>query len=199
MSDEYNLKGLDWWADRFTRRPVRTTLQLVLALTGCVLAVMVILWTTGVVIAPWKAAGDISQERNGAPNRIAQQGQFSDDKNAFTASLETIQGSQMAIDQLTITPPVAGPTDPVTAYQNAQQVTELRGELQGAITHCQNLAADYDSLASKTLSADLQGADLPVSLDGTQCQQTATQQLANDKAIASRSQAAPSTTTGPTG
>lgn len=183
MSDEYDLKGVDWWAERFGRRPVRTTLQLVLGLVACVLAVMVILWLTGVVTAPWKAAGDISQQKHSAGNEIAQQGQFNDDKNAFDAALTQVQGSQMAIDQLTITPPVAGPVDPVTAYQNAQQVTELRGELQGAIAHCQNLAADYNSLAGKYLSSDLQGANLPSNLDGSRCQQTATDQLKADKAV----------------
>lgn len=181
MSDEYDElpKGVGWWAERFGRRPVRTSVQLAFGIAACVLAVMAVLWVTGVAVAPWKATGDISQQRNSAPNRIAQQGQFSDDKAAFDASIQTIQGSQMAIDQ--VTAPTNGPVDAVTQYQNAQQATELRGELQGAVTHCQNLAADYNSLATKVLSADLQGAGLPVTLDGSQCQDAATNQRKEDQ------------------
>lgn len=187
MSNEYDdlPKGVSWWADRFGRRPVRTTLQLVFGLAGCVLAVMAVLWVTGVVIAPWKATGDISQQKNSAHNQIAQQGQFSDDRAAFNSSLLSIEGAQMAVDQIT-TPTTQGPVDSVTQYQLSQQAIELRGNLSGAVSHCQNIAADYDSLATKVLSSDLEGVGFPASLDAKVCLETASDQYAVDQVNAEK-------------
>lgn len=188
MSNDDDMpKGVDWWADRFGRRPVRTSLQLTFGLIGCFLAVMAVLWATNVVVAPWKAAGDISQQKNSAPNQIAQQGQFSDDRAAFNSGLLSIEGAQMAFDQITMAT-TQGPVDSVTQWQNAQQATELSGGLSGAITHCQNIAADYNSLASKILSSDLQGAKLPETLDASVCQRTASDQADADKVGAEKGQ-----------
>ncbi len=149
MSDE------DWdrRAERFDKRPVRTSVKGLAA--GWVVAIVVVvlagvigagIWLFRVSTSDIKGRGDAEIVKNEARNRIRAQEGFEAKFAAIVAADKNLNITAEALQ--------AKPGD-----------LKLSTELNGQKMICNDLVAQYDASARKFSEADFRAADLPPSVD----------------------------------
>ena len=115
------------------------------------------IWAFSVGTAPVKGRGDAFRQKESGTNRIASQ-------ERFEQLYQDVLASDRRID--TFAASLKRNPDSVVAQTN----------YDGAITHCQNVVADYDAASRKYTSADFRAIDLPAQIDNqdptTDCKET---------------------------
>lgn len=118
-----------------------------------ILLVSVALWAFGVFTSDVKGRGDVREENNSAVNRVQQQAYFEDTKASYDGALAKIPAARQAVKS-------------ATTHKEERQV-----ELDGLIQNCIDTAQAYNAQSRKQLAADWKAADLPRTLNATQCSQ----------------------------
>jgi hypothetical protein len=160
-------RSADGWASDFQRKPGITVFKAVFWIVLLGVFVVVVLWTTGVVTAPWKGKGDAYIQKNSADNWVAAQRTFHQENNDYTADLVKIRDAKTALTQFE-----AGAKphpNSIAAFQWQQQDTNLRTTLTGLEQGCEQVAANYATDAQSYLTESFRDAGLPATLDAAAC------------------------------
>lgn len=153
----------DKWDDEFERwTPRRIKTWVAIAIGLCVF-LPVVGWGIHVATSGVRGTGEVIVRENDADNRIGAQAFFENAYANIQATDTKINTAAQALADFELTPRPVG--DNVAATRYDQQLQQLRNELRGLQSNCQDTIASYNAEARKTIRNDWRSADLPYEID----------------------------------